>query len=122
MATPRWPRLWPLIAILAIFGLNGGVESFPDPGFFSIHMNSSRIYNGVVKNMYNGTKIFIKVRCEPKKGMNYTTVWSFENFSVSQILREINIGESEIVVKSAVFASFGILNIVNLANSSLQKV
>ena len=69
MATPRRPRLRTLISFLAIFSLNGGVQSFPDPGYFSVHMNSSQIYNGVVKNMYNGTKIFIKVRCEPKKGM-----------------------------------------------------
>ena len=42
-------------------------------------------------------------------------------FSVTQILREINFGESR-SSKTAVFAIFGALNLVNLVNFSLQKV
>jgi len=29
-------------------------------------LNSSQMYNAVVKNVYNQTKIFVKIRCEPK--------------------------------------------------------
>ena len=47
------------------------------------------------------------------------TVWKFHDFSVIQILREINFGESW-GSKTAIFAIFGALNIVNLVNFSLQ--
>ena len=50
-----------------------------------------------------------------------STVWKFQNFSVIQILREINFGESE-SFEIAIFANFGALNVVNLVNFSLQKV
>ena len=41
-------------------------------------------------------------------------------FSVTQILREINFGEPK-SSKTAVFATFGVLNFVNLVNFSLQE-
>ena len=49
------------------------------------------------------------------------TVWKFLDFSVIQILREINFGESR-SSKTAVFAILGALNFVNLVHFSLQKV
>ena len=49
------------------------------------------------------------------------TVWKFQDFSITQILREINFGEIR-SAKTAVFAIFGTLNFVNLVNYSLQKV
>ena len=49
------------------------------------------------------------------------TMWKFHNFSVTQILREFNFGESRIA-KSAVFAIFRALNFVHLVNFRLQKV
>ena len=49
------------------------------------------------------------------------TVWKFQEFSVSQILREINFGESR-SVETAIFAIFGALNSVDLVNCSIQKV
>ena len=39
-------------------------QSFPDPGRFSMIVNSSQQYNSIVKNVYNGTKVFVKIRCE----------------------------------------------------------
>ena len=42
-------------------------------------------------------------------------------FSVTQILREINFGESR-SAETAIFAIFGALNSVDLVNSSFQKV
>ena len=47
-------------------------------------------------------------------------MWKFENFSVIQILREINIGEPR-SSKTPVFPVFEALNFVNLVNFSLQK-
>ena len=50
-----------------------------------------------------------------------TTVWKFHDFPVTQILREINFGESR-SWKIAVFAISEALDFVDLANFSLQKV
>ena len=49
------------------------------------------------------------------------TVWKFHDFSINQILREINFGESR-SAETAIFVIFGALNSVDLVNSSLQKV
>ena len=49
------------------------------------------------------------------------TVWKFQDFSVTQILREINFGQCK-SSKTAVFAFFGTLNFVTLENFSLLKV
>ena len=51
----------------------------------------------------------------------HTTVWKFQDFSVTQILREIKFEESR-SAKTAVFAILEALNSVDLVNSSLQKV
>ena len=49
------------------------------------------------------------------------TVWKFQDFSVIQILREINFGNIR-SSKTAVFVIFGALNYVDMGNFSLQKV
>ena len=51
----------------------------------------------------------------------YTTVWKCQDFSVTQILREINFGEFW-SYKAAVFAIFGVLKFANLVNFSLREV
>ena len=48
-------------------------------------------------------------------------VWKFREFSIIQILSEINFGECR-SSKNAIFAILGALNFVNLANFRLQKV
>ena len=45
-------------------------------------------------------------------------LWKFHDFSVTQILREINFGESR-SAETAIFAIFAALNSVYLVNSSL---
>ena len=47
-------------------------------------------------------------------------MWKFHDFSVIQILREINIGESR-SSKTAIFAILGALTVDNLATLHLQK-
>ena len=49
------------------------------------------------------------------------TVWKFQDFSVIQILREINFGHSR-SCETAILAIFGALNFANLVNFRLQKV
>ena len=49
------------------------------------------------------------------------TVWKFQDFPVTQILHEINFGESR-SPKTAYFSILGALNFVNLVNFSLKKV
>ena len=51
----------------------------------------------------------------------YLTVWKFHDFSITQILREINFGDSW-SCKTAVFAIYGALNFVNLVCFTLQKM
>ena len=53
--------------------------------------------------------------------LNLCTVWKFHDFSVTQILREINFGESK-SSKTAVFVIFWALKMIYLADFSLQKV
>ena len=48
-------------------------------------------------------------------------MWKFQDFSVTQILREIKVGESR-SSKTAIFATCKALNFVNLMNFSLQKM
>ena len=60
----------------------------------------------------------------PKLGSGYIvtyTVWKFHDFSVVQILREINFGESW-SSKIAFFAVLGALNYIDFVNFSFQKV
>ena len=49
------------------------------------------------------------------------TVWLFQDYPVTQILSEINFGESR-SCKTAGFVILGALKIINLVNFSLQKV
>ena len=46
------------------------------------------------------------------------TVWKFQDFSITQILRESNFGES----RSSKNAIFGTLTFVNLVDFNIQKV
>ena len=62
----------------------------------------------------------MKLDLDLKIGMN-CTVWKFQNFSVIQILREINFGECR-NYESVVFAILEALNLVDFLNLSFQKV
>ena len=48
------------------------------------------------------------------------TVWTFQDFSVAQILREDKVGESR-STKTAIFAILEALNCVTLVSFSLQN-
>ena len=48
-------------------------------------------------------------------------MWKFHDFYITQILREINFGESR-SSKTAIFAIQGALNFVDLVNFTFQKV
>ena len=49
------------------------------------------------------------------------TVWKFQDFSITQILREINFGGSR-SANPAICAILGAMKLVNLGNFSLQKM
>ena len=59
--------MYQLIYILILVQLNL-TNGFPQQGKWTLHLNDSSIgqYNGVAKNLYKGTKIFIRVNCHPK--------------------------------------------------------
>ena len=49
------------------------------------------------------------------------TVWKFQDFYITQILREINLEDSS-SAKTACIAILRAVNLIHLANSSLKKV
>ena len=49
------------------------------------------------------------------------TVWKFQDFSITHILREINFGDSK-MSKFDIFAIFGPLNLIDWVNLSFPKV
>jgi len=53
--------------------------------------------------------------------MMNSTVWKFQDFCITEILREINFEDSK-SAKSAVFAILGAVNFVHLVNFSFQKM
>ena len=71
--------------------------------------------------IFNGQRDVIGVAQLINKVSFIITVWKFQNFPITQIFREINLGESQ-NSKTAVFAFFEVLDFVNLVNFSLQKV
>ena len=56
-----------------------------------------------------------------QKTENHYTVWKFQDFCITEILREINFEDSR-SAKSANFAILGAVNFVHLVHFSLQKV
>ena len=61
------------------------ITSFPQQGKWTLQLNDSTVgqYNGVAKNLYKGTKIFIRVNCEPTGGS--------DEISIGWILRETQV-------------------------------
>ena len=61
------------------------ITSFPQQGKWTLRLNDSTVgqYNGVAKNLYKGTKIFIRVNCEP--------TGESDEISIGWILRETQV-------------------------------
>ena len=61
------------------------IYGFPQQGKWILQLNDSSIgqYNGVAKNLYKGTKIFIRVNCHPTGESN--------EISIGWILRETQV-------------------------------
>ena len=57
---------------------------------------------------------------DPNLNSPCSTVWKFQDFCITEILREINIKDSR-SAKSAAFAILRAVNFVDLVNFSLQK-
>ena len=74
--------------------------AFPEAGRFSLNLNSERQYNGIVKNVYNETKIYIKVRCDAQDDFDKPQV------KIGWILRETVCWNEYLVMESSVFAVY----------------
>ena len=72
-------------------------KAFPEAGRFSLNLNSQRQYNGIVKNVYNETKIYIKVQCDPEINSDPP------NVKIGWILRETVCWNEYLVMESSVF-------------------
>ena len=61
------------------------IYGFPQQGKWTLQLNDSSIgqYNGVAKNLYKGTKIFIRVNCHP--------TGESDEISIGWILRETQV-------------------------------
>ena len=59
-------KICQLICIILLVHLTI-INGFPQQGKWKLLLNDSSIgqYNGVAKNLYKGTKIFIRVNCQP---------------------------------------------------------
>jgi len=77
-----------LLIFCLIFGFVPPGRSFPDPGRFSLTLNDSQQYNAFVKNVYNGTKIFVKIRCEPKSDSESGQIDQKPYVQIGWVLRE----------------------------------
>lgn len=62
------------------------VKGFPQQGKWNLKLNSSDIgqYNGVAKNLYKDTKVFIRVNCHPTADKN-------TEITIGWILRETQV-------------------------------
>ena len=85
-----------LLIFVALFGLSG---AFPEAGRFFLNVNSSRQYNGIVKNVYNGTKIYITVRCDSQ-------ILDKPQVKIGWILRETVCWNEYLVLDSAVLETY----------------
>ena len=54
--------------------LSSSALGLPEPGKWTLKLNSSQEYNGIAKNVYANTKIFIKIRCSGQ-GQNVNIGW-----------------------------------------------
>ena len=68
------------------------VQAFPEQGKWSLNLNESQNYNGVAKNLYKGTKIFIRVKCQypPMKEAGVTGDHT-GSITIGWILRETQV-------------------------------
>ena len=48
------PVLWTILTIC---------HAYPEQGRFSLTLNKSHNYDGVAKNLYNNTKLYVRVSC-----------------------------------------------------------
>merc|ERR1712241_665071 len=72
-------RTWALNCLILLHM----VEGFPQQGKWTLKLNSSDIgqYNGVAKNLYKNTKVFIRVNCHPTRAES-------NEITIGWILRE----------------------------------
>ena len=65
------------------------VQGFPQQGKWKLKLNDSDIgqYNGVAKNLYKDTKVFIRVNCHPTTDKN-------TDITIGWILRETQVNNS----------------------------
>ncbi len=67
----------PIFILIAFLALT---QAYPEQGKFSLNLNGSHSLDGVAKNLYNSTKLFIKVSCN-----------GAENIKIGWVLRETHV-------------------------------
>jgi hypothetical protein len=65
------PVLWAIVAIC---------HAYPEQGRFTLTLNKSHSYDGVAKNLYNNTKLYVRVSCS-----------SAETVKIGWVLRETHV-------------------------------
>jgi len=63
------------LSVIVLASLLDVCNSFPQQGKFEFRTNSSHKFNGVAKNVFNGTEIFIKVHCHSKDHQKMKIGW-----------------------------------------------
>jgi hypothetical protein len=49
--------------VLGFFAIIAMSQAYPEQGRFTLSLNDSRNMDGVAKNFYNNTKLYVKVSC-----------------------------------------------------------
>lgn len=88
---------WRFALIFSLF--LGSISAFPEAGRFSLNLNSSRPYNGIVKNVYNGTKLYIKVHCDSQS-------LDKPQIQIGWVLRETVCWNEYLVLEFAIFETY----------------
>ena len=70
------------------------VQGFPEQGKWTLRLNESQGFNGVAKNLYQGTKIFIRVNCHypnMKEAGEHGVQNKVDKIKIGWILRETQV-------------------------------
>ena len=63
--------LWIFLCLI----VGQAVQAFPEQGKFVLTLNSTNTFNGVAKNVYKGTKLYLKIHCNSADSQTVKIGW-----------------------------------------------
>ena len=68
-----------------LFALVGLAYSLPEPGRWTLHLNSTQTYGGVAKTVYQGTKVYINIQCSTTSPQKLNIGWMIRESNVLNV-------------------------------------